>query len=368
MLTINSWRFTASMVIMALGMWLLGLCYTVAWSNDTGQPKNVAPLMLFQDDFETLKAVEAAFNQGPVKGYIHAANQTTDTFVFTYVDAKDPAKIRNVSLIPKSIAVWKQFKDLTRFDEIAVTGQLLSRPVPQAHILVDKLEVIQRWPSTGLNESSYTNPPNWNELLLQNNSLVGKVHAVAGSGSVLMFDYQQTVVPVIVYEPELTKNLWRGDKVELTLSLVPSPDKPAHLMLENDGENNPVKLIKSVRDLEKQPLSVEGPLVRFPQNPIYKDGAWAIEYTDEDQVTWNFILQGKDGDEQQQAIDQFCQRLWEDLAAPLEEGHKEGFMLGRQKYVHPSTKIKATGLARQTNPSQPNPILMIDPDTLEQAE
>ena len=53
--------------------------------------------------------------------------------------------------------------------------------------------------------------------------IVVKVHAVVDNGNVLMVEYKDTNIPVIVQEPDRVKDFFRGDKLRIHYTIAGNP-------------------------------------------------------------------------------------------------------------------------------------------------
>lgn len=324
------------------------------------------PFVLFQDNDRSMAEVADTFKAGPVSGYIHAANTETHTFVFTYNDPNDTAKTRNVAIIPLSEKLYNEMNALHRFDRVSITGELLNRPIPQPHVLVHQLKVLERWSETPTSAASDSTahqeptasapddkPVDIESILNESDSptLLGKVHAIVGQGHVLMFDYKGTVIPVMVQDTTLTRTLWRGDKVKLALSMLPSPQEPHHLMLNPANGQVPVELVQAVKSLHEPPLTITGPLVYYPPSPLHTQAAWAIQHTDEFGLQWSFVLKAHN-DTDQAKLDETVEQLW--------KAHKDTALESHHKWINPQVVLRVKGIGEETMPSQWNPVLKVD--------
>jgi hypothetical protein len=330
-----------------------------------GMPSGAAPLRLESPMAPLLQAtpeipletLKAKLAQGPLSGFIHAANRQTNTYVLTVRDAATPGSFRNIALIADTDAIWQQLQSVNRFDAVTVSGEFLTRYYPQAHLLVKSLTVTEPWSPKAPDSPGAkieTPPVDPSQELNESDELVGLVHALTGDGHVLMFDYKNTVIPVVVPDPALTRSLWRGDKVWLKLAQMPTPQQPVHWMLESFGKAEkqkglapPVKVLDAIRTLNGQTTTVSGPLTYYPAGPVFPQGAWAVESRDDQGLARYFVLSATDT----VGLNRKLEGAWKQNCNEV--------MQGRHKLVNGSLNVEALGVVAIRQPNQPAPVLKL---------
>lgn len=282
-------------------------------------------------------------------GRIHGAAGETQMFVMAVREPTNFFSHREFSLIPQDESTQETLNSLNRHDLVCVRGDLLANPSPQQHITLDSVRILEPWtqPEGFAPYERATALPS--ELKAQTN-LVGKVHAVGSEGKILVVGYQDAVLPIYVSATEHTKDLYRGDIIELNYQIQQNPQRPVHLQLDTTVEQ-PLKVIDAIAAWNEQPQTLTGSLVKFPQSPQLKFDVYAMQ-VDTQGIKRYFTLINFENMAEFEKIRQKLAGIWEDNAATA--------VAGRNMLINPEVTIEATGLASIISPEQANPQILLD--------
>ena len=316
-----------------------------------------SPQTLAPDDTVTDGYMNRQLKHQGLTGYIHAANTATKTVVLT---VNEPGgKSRNVALIAETPALWNQLNTLQRYDLVRVKGERVYRLYPQAHVVINRLTVLKRWqPDVAKGLPALHADPNLANpfmALIDQPTLTGTIHAVAGQGHVLLLDYKGAVYPLVAPDNTQTQHLWRGDRVTLRLSMMVTPNSPLHLMLEpaTPGDTKrPVDVLEAIKTLHNQPTEAKGYLVLYPKSPAMAKDSWALAHTLPEGGVRYYLLESAWGKQGQMSLDRYLAHLWQSDPHAAEAG--------RQKWLKPQLLLQAKGLVWVEQPNQFQPRLRVN--------
>ncbi|TVQ51552.1 MAG: hypothetical protein EA366_15280 [Spirulina sp. DLM2.Bin59] len=261
---------------------------------------------------------------------------------------------REFSLIPANGEVREALGAIHRHDRICIQGEWLHNPSSQPHLLVKGMEVLETWQGVRGYEHQTQLPE---DLLGRDGSLVGVVHAVGTEGDLLVVDYGDGVVPVVVTDPVWTAGLYRGDIVRLNYGVQRIPPRPPHLRL-NERADQPLAVLDAIASWHNQPKTLTGKLVKFPQSPQIQFDVYglAVETLGQQRI---FTLVNFEDPEVFGAIRQRLATLWEE--------NEGGAIAGRNYLINPGLTLTATGTINVISPEQANPqILLATPEAIQQ--
>ena len=303
-----------------------------------------------------LHEIEEKLTTTGVEGEVHGASPTLGIYVFNYRNPNDFFDYLEMSVVSDSPEVMKQLATLGRHDRIKLKGAFLHNPSPQKHINVASLEIVKKF------QSSYPVPAYEYEARLPD-ELIHKdngtflVHALHADGHILVVEYKDAVMPIFVRNAELTKNLYRGDLIQLSISLQEYPDRPSHLKI-NETAAQPVRVLESVRAKHGTPVTVEGALILFPKSPEIKFNVFAVLQTLPEGLKRQFTLVNFDSPEAFKQLREALQKSWDKFPG--------AYVNGRNKLVSTRIRVKATGTFNEVDPNQANPqILMKSLESIE---
>lgn len=298
------------------------------------------------DEAQDLKTIEQLLSSGQgVEGSMHAANAEQNLFVFAYTGENGFFEQVRLSLAPKSKTAYETLKTLGRHDRVRVFGKLEINN-DQPHIEVKDIQLIQ---SYGNPFGQYSHEVKLPKDLETMNSFIGKVHAIHAGGSVVVLEYKDTVLPLVVSSGQLnqTKDLFRGDKVKVQFQIAQYPSRPTHLELKN-GVTKAIEVLTPVRNEHGTIQTIEGSLVMFPQSPQIKFNVFAIQRDIGDGVALDYTLIPKS----------FDAALFKQLRDRLQEvwdKSPEAAVNGRNKWIKKSIRVRAKGTINVIDPNQANP-------------
>jgi hypothetical protein len=286
---------------------------------------------------------------------VHGAAHETHQYVGTLRKPGNFFIAEQFPLVPASANVSREFSKLRRHDKIRVKGELVNPKNPQRHIRVRSLEIVKPY-ETELPPYHYdVKIP---EELGSGGTLRAVVHAIAGEGKILLIDYRGMVLPVIIAKPEMVKDLYRSDSIEIQYSFRARPNRPPHLTL-NPKVSKPLKVLYSILSEHEKSGSREGYLVLFPKSPQVIFNVFALEYQNELGLKHNYTLVNFDDGAEFARIREKLQKAWDE--APQNE-----VINARNRLLNRRIVVKARGKFNVQDPGQANPqIVLKSADDLE---
>jgi hypothetical protein len=286
-----------------------------------------------------------------VEGEIHGAYPELQLYVFTYRNPKNFFEFVEVSLIAPTPQLGSTLRGLQRHDRVRIKGELMDNRSPQLHVELQSVEVVKKF------EAKPPIPPyeyeaNIPQDLRDKESALFLVHAVNAGGQILVVEYKDTVLPIYVRRPELTRTLARNDLVRLAYEVRTEPAKPVHLRLREDAAQ-PVEVVESVMAMHGKPASVEGALVLFPQSPQVRFNVFAVLQKLPGDMQRQYTLANFENQETFDRIREKLQRAW-DAAGP------DSAVSGRNKLISTKVRVRATGKFNETDPNQANVQIVLD--------
>jgi hypothetical protein len=295
---------------------------------------------------------------GPgLTGWVHGAASYYSTYSITYrsEDKSDKMaffKSEQLSLVPGSKEIGDLLKGLRRHDKITIYGKILKNSSSLTHIIVDRLEVIEKYPNPVENSYSFDDSQFKN---LESFTLLGQVHAnslVEGRGRALIVDWKDILIPIAVPKAleSRSANLIRGDIVQVTVKAVSTPHSTRHYVLD-DSSPAPLTMIDDIRLCHGQKRKVTGFLVKFEKSPAISTDVYAIRVMDSNGIARNFTLFPAVKDPDQfveifKAVSEKAKKAWESSTAPA--------LPIRNFYGKQSVQIEAEGTLNIVSSEQAN--------------
>lgn len=305
-------------------------------------------LMGFAFDLD-LGQIEQELITTGLRGHIHGALGEAQQFVFTYRAADDFFTHREFPLITKEKEVLEVLKTLRRHDEVLIRGEFFENGAPITHILVESVEILEKF-EDGIQGPEYEYEIKLPEDLKNKSQLIGKVHAVVNEGRVLVIEYKDVVLPVVLKDTRWAKDLFRNDKIRLDFILQGHPDRPTHLVLD-ESRKRPLKVLQSIQKWHGKKGVLRGELVMFPQSPQIQFNVFAIHQLDKDGVRREFTLVNFDNSELFTELRNRLQKAW--------DSRPEGVVNARNKFINTKIKIVAKGNFNVVDAGQANPQLLV---------
>ncbi|MGK7896144.1 MAG: hypothetical protein AB4372_21660 [Xenococcus sp. (in: cyanobacteria)] len=285
-------------------------------------------------------------------GRIHGAASESQMFVLSVREPNNFFSHREFSLLASDHAApdrenLKILDQANRHDLVCIQGNFISNPSPQQHITVRAIQVLESWSQP---EGFATYQRQILAELPQNSSLIGKVHAIAAQGKILVIEYQDTIIPIYVTATEYTQGLYRGDIIKLSYQIQTHPRKPIHLMLDSEAEK-PLEVLDAISSWQNQEQILTGNLVKFPQSPQLKFDVYAMEVETKGIKRYFTLINFEDIDEFQKIRHKLAD-IWDANASTA--------ISGRNMLINPEVTIQARGLINIVSPQQANPQILLD--------
>ncbi|MCG8555605.1 MAG: hypothetical protein MJD61_10020 [Proteobacteria bacterium] len=284
-------------------------------------------------------------------GRMHGVVPSRRLYVFTYRKPCDFFAYADFPLVAANAAVGTQLASLKRHDKVRLFGSFVRHRAPQRHIRLTAVKVVERHRSSEPRPASYTYRTRLPEDLDGKQTLVGKVHALAEAGRVLVLEWQDAIVPVHVRDRRLTSHLYRNDKVRLRVRLAKHPRRPRHLELEGSAPAA-VEVIESIKQGHGEPVTLTGPLVMFPESPQIIFDIYALHTSDADGVTRDYTLLSSKDASIFKAIRSKLARSW--------SAHRRYSENARNKLINRRLLVTAKGTLNVVSRSQANPQILLE--------
>ena len=290
-------------------------------------------------------------------GRIHGSDSSSQLFVLSVREPKNFFNSRRFSLLTKDEETQELLKQAKRHDRVCIQGEFISNPSPQKHILVKSIKLLEQW--SGLKGyPNYQRKLNLPEELKEQESFVGKVHAIDAEGSILVVEYKNGVIPIFVQSNDYTKDLFRGDIVRIAYQIQPWPKQPTHLNLNLEADK-PLEVLDSMVAWNGRQERFMGHLVKFPQSPQIKFDVYAIEVETLGVNRYFTLVNFSDLNEFQRIRDKLS-KIW--------DNHLDTVRSGRNLLKNPKVMIEVSGQGNVVSPAQANPQILIDSaDHIQQA-
>lgn len=294
--------------------------------------------------------IERALNNEGLVGWVHGASADQGLFVFTYRNPNDFFDSVDMSMVAYDQATRAQLHQLKRHDKVRVKGAWLVNPSPQRHVEIDSLQVVDAFQNP-YHPAPYRHVGNALRDLPSRGTAQFLVHAIAGNGQVLVTEFKDQIVPIFVQRPELTRDLWRNDVIELAYQYrAPVDGQPLHLSLDSRAAT-PVTRTEQIQLLHGQQISIEGALILFPQAPGIRFNVFAVQQNLSNDLSRQYTIVNFDDPAAFTAIRAKLQAAW--------DRNPTAFHNGRNKLVHDRIRVRATGLGNVVDPNQANPQILL---------
>lgn len=308
---------------------------------------------------DDIPALAKLLEAGQLEGRVHGAVHDRGVYVFTYypnprsvfVSAEFPLK-------PANDTVAQRLTEIKRHDAVTIKGSFIDNQAPIRHIQLDDLQISKSYVADEVapkRTATTRIPEDLPDQGQERRQLIGKVHAVADDGRTLVIEYGDAVVPVFVPTPNLTKDLYRNDKIRISFVLPKRPPRPQHLWLDT-ASPKPLEVLERVADGNGKPFEAEGALVRYPKSPQISVDVYALQVTDADNVSRDYTLLNFDP--------KIFTAIREKLAKAWTSRPAQG-VDGRNKLVNSAIRVRAKGTFNLIARNQANgQILLASPDDL----
>jgi len=309
---------------------------------------------------EIIKQLEAT----GLTGLMHGVDPDRGLYVFNYNVPGDFFKRFEFSVLPTSEAQLALLKTLRRGDRVFLKGYLGAQPTPQPHVYVQEFKLLEKYdPGVDAPAGRHSRDTQLPEDLKNKTDFVGQVHAVIAGGAVVVVEYKETIIPLVVTETEFTQDLFRGDLIRVYFVIQTSPGRPAHVVLKSSQAlgKAPIEVLERLVDRNSTTKTLIGRLVLFPKSPTISRDVWAIEedlgYGLARYSTLVNFTAVDDKLPELNRIDAKLRAFW--------NSKPEGVFEGRNKFIHTEIRIRATGVVTVFMPNQANAQLNLTADDIQ---
>jgi hypothetical protein len=282
-------------------------------------------------------------------GRIHGAVPSAQLFVLSVREPNNFFNHQEFSLLPTNDATRNAFNKLNRHDRICVQGNFISNPSPQKHVAAKSIKVLEPWKGSD-HVSGYTRNVSVPAELRKQTSLVGKVHAIAAEGQILVVEYKGGILPIFLKSTQYTKDLYRGDIIRLSYTIQSHPLRPTHLQL-NLTAQQPIEVLDAIASWHGKTKTLSGKLIKFPRSPQLNFDVYAVEVETQG-IKRDFTLVNLEDAKQFQAIRDRLSKIWESQARTA--------VPGRNMLINPNIMITASGRVNIVSPEQANPQILLN--------
>jgi hypothetical protein len=314
----------------------------------------------------SVTALDKQLRTSGLKGRMHGVDPKSGLYVFTYTDPQNFFNSIHFSVITRNKAVQETLAGLKRHDAVTIKGRVKDLENPQPHIIAESIELRKKHESTEpVPAEKFEKTAKLPQDLQGKTEATFLVHAVVNDGQVLVLEYQDELVMMIVPDTQYSKDLWRGDRVKARFHLNARPKGPTHLVLNTQpGENKkPLEVVDYVvkrgdpnAERHQRPIVQEGALVLFPKSPQINRDIWAIEEKGPDGSSRYFTLVNFEVEGEQAKIDHQLRKWWDSSPKTIADG--------RNKLINRGVTIRASGTLNVEMPNQANAQLFLKADGL----
>lgn len=250
---------------------------------------------------------------------------------------------------PNFKIVDAQLKTLRRHDSLLIKGDANGFVSShQNHVMINELTILQKFTSV-YDQGAYVHSTDVAQVVADKTSLIVKVHASLVDGKVFVVEYGDANIPV-VSDGTLTKDLYRGDKIEIQFTVQQYPSSPVHLKLNNSPDA--VKMLDRIVELHGKPQDRCGELVMFPQSPQVLFDVFAMKQDIGDDLFRTFTIINFNDPQIFQELREKMQKIWKENPLTI--------VTGRNYFLNPKIKVCAKGTGNMMVPTQANPQILVD--------
>jgi hypothetical protein len=282
-------------------------------------------------------------------GRIHGAVPSSQLFVLSVREPNNFFNHQEFSLLPSDTTTRNAFSKINRHDRVCVQGNFIPNPSPQKHVAVKSIKVLEPWKGSA-QVSGYTRNIDVPAKLRKQTSLVGKVHAIAAEGKILVVEYQDGVLPIFVKSTQYTKDLYRGDIMRFSYTIQNNPQRPTHLQLDLNAKQ-PIEVLDAIASWHDKTKTLSGKLIKFPRSPQLNFDVYAIEVETQG-IKRDFTLVNFEDAKQFQAIRDKLSKIWDSQAKTA--------VPGRNMLINSNVTITASGRVNIVSPEQANPQVLLN--------
>lgn len=323
-------------------MFLITFFLSLAFAESVQSPELYAQ---FEEELKSPEGVKIEVHGADHQNGLYAIAYRPKNF-FDYVIISLQADYTS----PNFKIVDAQLKTLRRHDSLQIKGDANGFVSShQNHVMINELTVLQKFTSV-YDQTGYVHTTDVAKVVADKTSLIVKVHASLVDGKVFVVEYGDANIPVIVADSTLTKDLYRGDKIEIQFTVQKYPSSPVHLKL--DQTPDAVKMLDRIVELHGQPQDRCGVLVMFPQSPQVLFDVFAMKQDIGDDLFRTFTLINFNDAAIFQKLRETMQKVWKENPLTI--------VTGRNYFLNPKIKVCAKGTGNMMVPTQANPQILVD--------
>ena len=292
-----------------------------------------------------------------IKGYMHGVVPQFGYYVLNYGPTLDSEQF---SLIPNNELIKIKLDTLNRHDLVNVKGRVMENSSPVVHIIVEDIDLIEKYPLE-VSKIEYDSK-NYDEFLENDkpNDIFGKVHTVSHDGRMLVLDYQNLIIPIMIHSSHefFVKDLYRNDKIIINVTKLNKSRGPLHLMT-NPEVNNPITIIDRMVNCHGKNQILSGTLVLFKKSPQITRDVFAIKILDPNGIERNFtFFPDIDPSIDPEGFIEMFSQISSKLKLSWDE-NKDGIVDGRNSLNNRRLQIRAKGVMNVVSQNQANPQIYI---------
>jgi hypothetical protein len=304
-----------------------------------------------------LNEIETKIKTTGLVGEIHGANNDNTLFVLTYRNPNNFFENIQIPLATENDDIKSQLKNLKRHQYYNVKGLFFDNKAPIKHINVSSIDLVKDYKSE-LDKTPYDYKYDVNDLKSKND-FIGRIHAMAEGGKVLVMEYGDQIVPVFVGEPAtqaMVATFYRGDLVKVRITVRNSPQAPIHIGLARQStmvpNQKPIELIESLVGSHNKPIEKTGVLVKFPKSPQILFNIYALLVEDPEGSTIQYTIVNFENPELFKAVREKLEKLWNDNVGTEENN--------RNKMINRKVIVSAKGISNMVDQGQANPQILVN--------
>lgn len=309
-----------------------------------------------------LNKVSAALKTTGIKVEIHGSSTDSKLFVATYRNPDNFFENAQFPLVTEDAKIMEQIRNTKRHQYFLIKGDFLDNKAPIKHIGVTSMELVKDYASE-LDHMPYTYKGDVMDLLKMT-EFTGRVHAVGNDGKMLVMEYKDRIMPVVVMEPatvEFAKNLYRGDLIKIKFNVRGEPETPTHLSVRKQSQlgtnEKPIEVIESLVAHHGEPITKSGVLVKFPKSPQINFNIYALLVEDSVGSSIQFTLTNLEKPEVFMKVREKLENFWNANAGTIEND--------RNKMINRKIIVTAKGTYNMIDRGQANPQIIIEnPDDI----
>lgn len=280
---------------------------------------------------------------------IHGIDSELGRYVGTYRSRTSFFDYQHFALTSEDPVIKAQFKTLKRHDRVMVKGAIPKLKRPLLHIVVTELVQISSGQLPGPEHQHGVKLP---AELLGLSEITVKVHASDPSGRMLVVDYKESILPIMVPQSHqaLAAKIDRGDLVTIQFLILEDPSWPVHLRVSDSA--GALTIVEHMSDQHGSAITVEGDLILFLQSPQVKFNVFAVRKELGGGLAREYTIVNFEDPQLFLAIRDKLQAAW--------DANVETAVDNRNKFAKAGLRVKVSGTMNFVDQSQANPQILVN--------